>query len=169
MRLAALWTVNDKANVLFNLTTQNDTTHGSWLSDPYLGEAKIARFIDESRHDNWWQAAMTITADMGFAEFKSATAYFKRHMTYTTDNMTYTQYQTKKYGSYYAVKGTRDTGVPNPYTVYNLRLASNGNLTTGTNFNDQWQYRVSQEFRLTSTGRQPAAVARWPVLRAGAR
>ncbi len=119
MRLAALWTVNDKANVLFNLTTQNDTTHGSWNSDPYLGDAKIARFIDKSRHDNWWQAAMTITADLGFAEFKSATAYFKRHMTYTTDQMTYTQYKTKKFGSYYAVPGTRDTGVPNPYTVYN--------------------------------------------------
>ena len=47
MRLAALWTVNDKADVLFNLTTQNDTTHGDWLSDPYLGDAKITRFIDE--------------------------------------------------------------------------------------------------------------------------
>ncbi len=25
-------------------------------------------------------------------------------------------------------------------------------MTTGTIFNDQWQYRVSQEFRLTSKG-----------------
>lgn len=151
MRLAALWTVNDKADVLFNLTTQNDTTHGSWLSDPYLGDSKIARFIDESRHDNWWQAAMTITADLGFAEFKSATAYFKRHMTYTSDNMTYEQYKTKVYGSYYAVSGSQQNGTP-AYNLYNTRLLSNGSFTTSTTFNDQWQYRVSQEFRLTSKG-----------------
>ncbi len=151
MRLAALWTVNDTANVLFNLTTQNDTTHGNWNSDPYLGDAKIVRFIDDSRHDNWWQAAMTINADLGFAEFKSATAYFKRHMTYTSDQMTYEQYKVKKFGSYYAVAGTRDTGTP-AYNIYNTRLTSNGHLTTSTSFNDQWQYRVSQEFRLTSKG-----------------
>ena len=89
MRVAALWTINDGADVLFNLTTQNDTTKGDWHSDPYLGDSKITRFIEDSRHDNWWQAAATVTADVGFAEFKSATAYFARHMTYTEDNMVY--------------------------------------------------------------------------------
>ena len=151
MRLAALWTVNDKADVLFNMTTQNDTTKGDWLSDPYLGDAKITRFIENSRHDNWYQAAMTVTADLGFAEFKSASAYFKRHMTYTTDNMTYEQYKTKVYGSYYAVPGTQENGVP-AYNIYNTRLLSDNSFTTSTTFNDQWQYRFSQEFRLTSKG-----------------
>ena len=38
------------------------------------------------------------------------------------------------------------------YNVYDTRLLSNGKFTTSTIFNDQKQYRVSQEFRLTSKG-----------------
>jgi iron complex outermembrane recepter protein len=148
-RLAALWKVNDGADVLFNLTTQNDTTHGDWSNDPSLGDAKITRFIIDSRHDDWWQAAATVTADVGFAEFKSATAYFARHMTYTEDNMTYEQYKAKHYGSYYTTPTSN--GVPG-YNVYDTRLLSNNGFTKSTIFNDQHQYRVSQEFRLTSKG-----------------
>ncbi len=148
-RLAALWKVNDGTDVLFNLTTQNDTTKGDWSNDPYLGDAKITRFIENSRHDNWWQAAATVTADLGFAEFKSATAYFARHMTYTEDNMTYEQYKAKYYGSYYATPTYNGTPANN---VYDTRLTSNNHFTTSTIFNDQHQYRVSQEFRLTSKG-----------------
>ena len=154
-RLAALWKVNDGADVLFNLTTQNDTTHGDWSSDPHLGDAKITRFIDESRHDNWWQAAATVTADLGFAELKSATAYFARHMTYTLDNMTYEQYKAKYYGSYYGAYPTtakQAQKLAPKYNVYDTRLVSNNAFTTSTIFNDQHQYRVSQEFRLTSKG-----------------
>jgi outer membrane receptor protein involved in Fe transport len=143
-RLAALWTVNDRANVLFNYTAQNDNTHGDWLSDPYLGDAKITRFIDQSRHDNWWQDAATVNVDLGFAELKSATAYFQRHMTYTTDNMTYEQYKAKYYG-------TDSYGVPKS-NLYDTRLKSDNSFTTSTTFNDQWQYRFSQELRLTSKG-----------------
>jgi iron complex outermembrane recepter protein len=152
MRLAALWTINDKANILFNLTTQNDTTKGDWLSDPYLGDAKITRFIENSRHDNWYQAAMTATVDLGFAELKSATAYFDRHMTYTSDQMTYEQYKTKVYGSYYAVFGSHTQNGTPAYNIYNTRINSTGKFTTSTVFNDQWQYRFSQELRLTSKG-----------------
>ena len=154
-RLAALWKVNEGADVLFNLTTQNDTTKGDWHSDPYLGDAKITRFIENSRHDNWWQAAATVTVDLGFAEFKSASAYFQRHMTYTEDNMVYEQFKAKYYGSYAAYPPLPPTAIGNPKTVYNVydtRLVSNGKFTTSTVFNDQWQYRYSQEFRLTSKG-----------------
>ena len=143
-RLATLWKASDRVDVLFNLTAQNDQTHGDWLSDPYLGDAKITRFIEGSRHDNWWQSAVTVTADLGFAELKSASAYFARHMTYELDNMTYEQYKAAYYGSdaYGAPKNNR----------YDTRLTSDNSFTTSTIFNDQWQYRFSQELRLTSKG-----------------
>ena len=120
-----MWKINDGADVLFNLTTQNDTTKGDWHDDPYLGDAKITRFIENSRHDNWWQAAATVTADLGFAELKSATAYFARHMTYTQDNMTYEQYKAKYYGSYYSsyYSGTRNDRAPAD-NIYDTRLLS---------------------------------------------
>lgn len=137
-RLATLWKVSDRADVLFNVTAQNDQTHGDWLSDPALGDAKITRFIEQQRHDNWWQSALTVTADLGFAELKSASAYFARHMTYLTDNMTYEQYKAKHIGTSYA--------------FYDTRLTSDGSFTTSSTFNDQWQYRFSQELRLTSKG-----------------
>jgi outer membrane receptor protein involved in Fe transport len=143
-RLAALWKVSDRADVLFNVTAQNDQTHGDWLSDPYLGDAKITRFIEGMRHDNWWQSAVTVTADLGFAELKSASAYFARHMTYLTDNMTYEQFKAAYYGS-------DAYGAPK-YNRYDTRLTSDNSFTTSTIFNDQWQYRFSQELRLTSKG-----------------
>ena len=138
--------------MLFNVTQQNDQTHGDWSNDPYLGDAKITRFIINSRHDNWWQTAATVTADLGFAEFKSATAYFQRHMTYTEDNMTYEQYKAKYYGSYASYTGGPTAiGAPR-YNIYDTRRKSDGSFTTSTMFNDQHQYRFSQEFRLTSKG-----------------
>ena len=137
-RLATLWKASDRVDVLFNITAQNDQTHGDWLSDPALGDAKITRFIEQQRHDNWWQSALTVTADLGFAELKSASAYFARHMTYLTDNMTYEQYKAQHFGTDYA--------------FYDTRLTSDGSFTTSTTFNDQWQYRFSQELRLTSKG-----------------
>ncbi len=136
--MAALWKASDRVDVLFNVTAQNDQTHGDWLSDPALGDAKITRFIEQQRHDNWWQSALTVTADLGFAELKSASAYFARHMTYLTDNMTYEQYKAQHVGTYYA--------------FYDTRLTSDGSFTTSTTFDEQWQYRVSQELRLTSKG-----------------
>ena len=47
--------------------------------------------------------------------------------------------------------GTRDRA-PQHTTFTTPAWPSNGAFTTSTIFNDQWQYRVSQEFRLTSKG-----------------
>ena len=59
----------------------------------------------------------------------------------------------KYYGSYYSSYyfGTRKAGPPAD-NIYDTRLLKNGGFTTSTVFNDQKQYRVSQEFRLTSKG-----------------
>ncbi len=146
---------SDRVDVLFNVTTQNDESHGDWLSDPYLGDAKITRFVEQSRHDNWWQSAVTVTADLGFAELKSASAYFQRHMTYECDNMTYEQYKSK----------------------YTSRLLPHLRYTPRQRWVVHDQHRVQRPVAIPILaraapdfhGHEPVAVDRRPVLRARAR
>ena len=133
-RVSALWDVNDRWSILFAGILQNSTTEGAWDSDPELGDFKITKFFDEYREDDWYQVAMTITGDLGFAELSATTASFDREIVYEWDNMVYEQYKDAYWGVY------------NGYGLYNSEY------TFGTNFNDQIQERFSQEVRLTSTG-----------------
>ena len=150
-RVAALWTLSDRTDVLFNVMRQKEQTKGDWLSDPALGDNKITRFFDESRNDDWWQAAATLTMNLGFAELKSASAYFHRHITYETDNTTYEQAKSMRFGTYDGSYTYYPAGMPKA-SIYDSRLLSDGSFTASTLFNDQHQERVSQEIRLTSTG-----------------
>ncbi|MCJ7556111.1 MAG: TonB-dependent receptor [Gammaproteobacteria bacterium] len=129
-RIAALWVISDDWQADIGLISQDSKARGSWESDPYLGDYKITRFFDEWRDDKWWQTAATFRGDLGFAEFTSTTSYFERDSSYEWDNMAYNQWLT----SYYA--GYSD--------VYDF------DYEYGTTFNDQWQTRFAQEFRLVS-------------------
>ena len=133
-RVSALWDVNDRWSVLFAGIVQNSTTEGSWDSDPELGDFKVTKFFDEYREDDWYQVAMTITGDLGFAELSATTASFDRDIAYEWDNMVYEQYKDAYFGFYFG------------YGLYNSEY------TFGTTFNEQIQERFSQELRLTSTG-----------------
>ena len=133
-RLAAAWEVTDRWNVLASVIGQGSDATGSWESDPALGDFKITKFFDEYREDDWYQLAMTVSGDLGFAEFSATTAQFDRKIVYEWDNMLYEQYKDAYFGVY------------NGYDLYNSEY------TFGTTFNDQDQQRFSQEVRLTSTG-----------------
>ena len=99
-RVSALWDVNDRWSVLFAGIVQNSTTEGSWDSDPELGDFKVTKFFDEYREDDWYQVAMTITGDLGFAELSATTASFDRDIAYEWDNMVYEQYKDAYFGVY---------------------------------------------------------------------
>lgn len=129
-RLHALWLPSDKWEVTASLIGQFSEADGAWETDPYIGDYKLIKFFDEYRDDDWWQTSLTIRGDLGFAEFVSTTSYFDRESAYEWDNMAYNQWQT----AYYAGFNER----------YNF------DYEYGTIFNDQWQDRFAQEFRLTS-------------------
>ena len=133
-RLAAAWDVSEHWSVLASAIGQGSEAQGSWESDPALGDFKITKFFDEYREDDWYQVAMTISGDLGFAEFSATTAQFDRKIVYEWDNMLYEQYKDAYFGAY------------SGYDLYNSEY------TFGTTFNDQDQERLSQEVRLTSTG-----------------
>ena len=131
-RLVALWTVNDDWDVLASFILQNSTAHGTWESDPELGDYKITRFFDEYREDDWYQSALTVTGDLGFAELSFTAADFNRDINYEWDNMMYEQWRTAYYGPYFPLYDT--------------------DYSNGTTFNWQGQERYSFEARLTSQG-----------------
>ncbi|MGH8195637.1 MAG: TonB-dependent receptor, partial [Woeseiaceae bacterium] len=105
---------------------------GTWESDPALGDYKITRFFDEYREDDWYQTAMTVTGDLGFAELSFTAADFSRDINYEWDNMMYEQWRTAYYGPYYPLYDT--------------------DYSNGSTFNWQGQERYSFEARLTSQG-----------------
>ena len=131
-RVAASWDVSDRWNLLAAVIAQKSDADGAWESDPALGDYKITKFFDEYRDDDWYQTALTITGDLGFAELSATTASFDRKIVYEWDNMLYEQYKDAYFGVY------------SGYDLYN------SDYTFGTVFNDQNQERFSQEVRLTS-------------------
>ena len=133
-RVAASWDVSERWNALVAFIGQKSDADGSWESDPSLGDYKITKFFEEYRDDDWYQTALTITGDLGFAELSATTASFERTIVYEWDNMLYEQYKDAYFGVY------------SGYDLYN------SDYTFGTVFNDQDQDRFSQEARLTSIG-----------------
>ncbi len=129
-RASLKWNISDNWEMLATVIAENNDTDGSWDSDPYLGDNKTTKFFDEYTSDDWYQAAITFTGDLGFATLVSNTAYFDREIAYEWDNMNYEQWKDSYWGYY--------------YPLYNTEY------TFGTIFNDQHQDRFSQEIRLTS-------------------
>jgi outer membrane receptor protein involved in Fe transport len=131
-RVAARWQISPDWESTLSLIGQYSDADGSWESDPELGDYKITRFFDEYRDDDWYQASANIKGDLGFAELSLTGSYFDRDIVYEWDNMTYENWRTVYYGSYFPLY---DTG-----------------FNDSTTFNDQNQNRWAYEVRLTSKG-----------------
>src|SRR5690606_13195915 len=121
----------DDWSVLASFIAQNSRATGSWETDPALGDYKVTRFFDEYREDDWYQTSLTLTGDLGFAEFSFTAADFNRDINYEWDNMMYEQWRTATYGPYFPLYDT--------------------DYSNGSIFNWQSQERYSFEARLTST------------------
>jgi len=139
-RLSVLWSVNDSWDVEAMYMNQSQTSEGEPKSDPNaegVGDLEIVRFHKDRRDDEWWIGALTITGDLGFAEFKSVTSYLDREIFYEFDGTVDGQQRTQRsrdgdFGYYYNI--FYDTG-----------------FHRETSINDQTAERFTQEFRLTST------------------
>lgn len=132
-RAALLWNINDNWRTVVSLITENNEADGSWGEDTSLGDDEVALFHKEFRDDEWWNASLLITGDLGFASLVSSTTYLDREIVYEWENMVYEQWKDSFWGVYYG------------FVLYNTEY------TYGWIFNDQTQDRFSQEIRLTST------------------
>jgi len=139
-RLSVLWSVTDSWDIEGTFMSQDARSEGDPKSDPNaegVGDLEIVRFHKDWREDNWWIGALTITGDLGFAEFKSITSYLDRDIQYVFDSNVYGQIRHNRYLD------------PRDDLYYNVWYATG--FHRETSINDQIADRVTQEFRLTST------------------
>lgn len=130
-RVAALWDINEDWQTILSFITEKNEGNGFWGEDPTLADNEIIRFFDDYYNDDWWNASLVLTGDLGFATLTSASTYLDRTIVYESDNMIYEQWN----DAYFGVN----------YPLYD------GEYTFGTNLNDQAQDRFAQELRLTSS------------------
>jgi outer membrane receptor protein involved in Fe transport len=146
-RAALKWNINDNWQALFSIITERNESDGSWESDPYLGDFKITRFVDEYRDEDWYSSAITIDGDLGFADLSMTYAHFDREIAYELDRNTYSQQRDRNnYGLYQELYNAYD---PNYVNYNNFPLYYNNYLPASI-INDQSQERDSIEVRLTS-------------------
>jgi outer membrane receptor protein involved in Fe transport len=139
-RITALWTINDGWDAELLYMNQSQTSFGDPKSDPNaegVGDLEIVRFHKDRRDDDWWLGALTLTGDLGFAEFKSVTSYLDREIFYEFDTTVDGQVRAQR------------VLTPGQY-IYNNVLYDTG-FRRETSINDQTAERITQEFRLASS------------------
>lgn len=140
-RLSALWIISDRWDAELMYMNQSQTSKGDWLSDPNrdgVGDLEIVRFHKDVREDDWWIGALTVTGDLGFAEFKSVSSVLDRTIFYDFDANVDGQIRAQR------------VLTPGEYIYYNVWYDTN--FHPETSVNDQTAERFTQEFRLASSG-----------------
>ena len=140
-RISALWTITEDWDAELMYMQQNQESQGDWKSDPNaegLDDLEIVRFHKDEREDDWWISSLTVTGDLGFAQFKSITSYLDREITYEFDANVDGQIRAQR------------VRTPGEYIYYNVWYDTG--FQPETSVNDQTAERVTQEFRLASYG-----------------
>ena len=60
--------------------------------NPYVGDLETIAFNKNYRQDEWDLFSLTVEADLGFAQFVSATSFFDRQYDYSLDGTVYFKY-----------------------------------------------------------------------------
>ncbi len=162
-RISALWNINDKLSATLTYNYSETEAHGGNDYNPFVGDLQTIAFAPNSRNDEWDLVSLTIEADLGFAQFVSATSFFDRTYEYSIDGTVYFKYS--------HVWGCEDKGAaPGGYwdnpisgrTVYYpqyciMQPSPTGDATAQNDYigilqGPSWQDRFSQEFRLSHQG-----------------
>jgi iron complex outermembrane recepter protein len=140
-RISALWSFAEGWDAELMYMQQKQKSEGDWKSDPNaegVDDLEIVRFHKDEREDDWWISSLTVTGDVGFAEFKSITSYLDREITYEFDANVDGQIRAER------------VRTPGEYIYYNVWYDTGFNPETSVN--DQTAERVTQELRLASYG-----------------
>ena len=141
-RIAGRWFINDNWTLTGTIVGQETKVSAENTFDATVGDLQLIAFSPDTFEDEWTQFGLVIEADLGWANFISATSYFDRTSTYVQDTTSYASY----FGSFcYAGTAT--------YNIYCFQPAGVNyayNDPTGFLTNTTWQDRTTQEFRLSN-------------------
>ena len=169
LRISARWDINEDWAITGAYHYGRSDSQGNSTYNPFVGDLQTINFVKNTSESEWDMYSLTIDADLGFAQFVSATSFYENQRTYVVDNTLYYHY-------YMARKGCTDQG-PAPTTtyyywnnlasdraVYNPRYCvlfpvtnPSGDDTqlpdiVGIGEGPEWQDRFTQEFRLSHQG-----------------
>ena len=161
-RISARWNINDDWSATLSYHYSETEAQAGNDYNPFVGDLQTIAFAPNWRRDRWDLASLTIEADLGFAQFVSATSFYDRVYDYNVD--------TTVYYKYYHAWGCEDKGDAAIYTgywanpvtgraVYYPRYcimppSPSGDPTLSTDFvgtgeGPSFQDRFAQEFRLS--------------------
>jgi outer membrane receptor protein involved in Fe transport len=88
-RAALRLDISDNVDLTMGLIYQDLSADGHSDLTPGAGDLNQVRFEEETLEDEWYQAALTLNASMGFADLTIAASYFDRDFFYEADATDY--------------------------------------------------------------------------------
>jgi len=166
--------LDDNWSISPTLMGQQTISHGTFASDPVVGDLAVTHFYPERVNDRWWQGALTVQGKIGNFDLTYAYAHLKRNQEEATDYNDYSfWYDTLlSYGAYI----TDNSGaLINPsefisdrdhYTIssHELRIVSPSEdrlrLTAGAFWQKQ-KHDIMQDYQINNLATD-LSVAGWP-------
>jgi iron complex outermembrane receptor protein len=98
-RAALKINLDDNWSISPTLMGQQTISHGTFASDPQVGELAVTHFYPERADDRWWQGALTVQGKIGNFDLTYAYAHLKRNQEEATDYNDYAFWYDSLYGS----------------------------------------------------------------------
>ncbi len=170
VKVAARWDINENfaATLTYNYAENEAQANNDY--NPFVGDLQTIQFLKNYTKEEWDSWSLTLEADLGFAQFVSATSFVDREYAYSHDATFYYKYwqiwacedrgaglgsSNPAYAWYWA---DPVTGGAIYYPMYcPMGPPRSGDRTQQADFigvveGPSWQYRFSQEFRLSHQG-----------------
>lgn len=155
-RATVLYEPNENWAITAGFIYQTATLDGLFDFNPDAGRLNTVKFKDEKREDDWYNAALTIEGDLGFADITIAGGYHSRNIDYDVDSTAYmTAYRDNglAINAYYLGSASFNGNCQVSYYDYNFCFVNYNDFGANPTGQIQLDQRVRsfvQEVRLTS-------------------
>ena len=166
-RISARWDMNENLSATLAYHYGKTESKGSNAYNPFVGDLETVQFVRGFSESKWDLIALTIEADLGFAQLVSATSFYDNQRTYAIDNTLYYKYYTTNYCGDQGAAATTlytywywENPVSDRAVYLPLYCVTSANPSDPTQIPDmagigqgpEWQDRFSQEIRLSHQG-----------------